>query len=284
MKNTIVSSEAKPGKAIYDFGMNNGDDVEYYLKKGMKVVGVEANPELCEECRKRFPAAISDGSFVILNVALTSEQHETTVPFWIHRKYHFLSRFPKPSIEEQDKFLEISVEAKRASDIVKEHGAPHYIKLDVEHYDQKVLADLFSHDIYPDFLSAEAHSVQVFCLMVSAGYRSFNLVDGSTVHIDYSAATISTPTGIEQFAFRHHSAGPFADDIASPWYNEDSFFYILAKQGLGWKDVHASKYIVPAAHPTVHIRKPQLTIGEHLRDFGPSLIRSVSYRFRRRQG
>jgi hypothetical protein len=25
---------------IYDFGMNNGDDTEYYLKKGFRVVGV----------------------------------------------------------------------------------------------------------------------------------------------------------------------------------------------------------------------------------------------------
>jgi hypothetical protein len=41
-------------EVIYDFGMNNGDDVEYYLLKAPRVVGVDANPGLCAEVRKRF--------------------------------------------------------------------------------------------------------------------------------------------------------------------------------------------------------------------------------------
>lgn len=36
---------------IYDFGMNNGDDTEYYLLKGANVVGVDANLALCDEVR-----------------------------------------------------------------------------------------------------------------------------------------------------------------------------------------------------------------------------------------
>jgi len=34
---------------IYDVGMNNGDDCEYYLTKGYRVVAVEANPALASE-------------------------------------------------------------------------------------------------------------------------------------------------------------------------------------------------------------------------------------------
>jgi hypothetical protein len=41
-------------KTVYDFGMNNGDDVAYYLAKGFRVVGVEANSSLVDKCRIRF--------------------------------------------------------------------------------------------------------------------------------------------------------------------------------------------------------------------------------------
>ena len=40
---------------IYDFGMNNGDDVAYYLKKDVRIVGVEANKALCDQVCRRFP-------------------------------------------------------------------------------------------------------------------------------------------------------------------------------------------------------------------------------------
>ena len=60
-------------KIIYDFGMNNGDDLAYYLKKGTKVVGVEANPELCTLAEKRFADEIQNGSLIVLNCILTTE-------------------------------------------------------------------------------------------------------------------------------------------------------------------------------------------------------------------
>jgi len=46
---------------IYDVGMHNGDDTHYYLLKGAKVVGVEANPALHIALRDRFAGAINSG-------------------------------------------------------------------------------------------------------------------------------------------------------------------------------------------------------------------------------
>jgi len=34
--------------------MYNGDDTDYYLRKGYRVVGVEANPDLCGSIAKMF--------------------------------------------------------------------------------------------------------------------------------------------------------------------------------------------------------------------------------------
>jgi hypothetical protein len=63
--------------------------------------------------------------------------------------------------------------------------------------------------------------------MVANGYKSFALVDGSSV--------------AERYSFKPHSAGPFGPDIDGPWYDADAFFYLLASEGLGWKDIHAAK-------------------------------------------
>lgn len=201
---------------IYDFGMNNGDDVDYYLRKGFKVVGVEANPKLCEYCFDRFREQVVRGSLVILNVALSNQASQEKLTFYVHKTDHVLSQLPKPDESVLHEFDQILVAQKKASDIVKEYGTPYYIKIDIEHFDHVVLSDLFKNNIIPEFISAEAHSIQVFALLVAAGYRSFNFVDGSAVRWTYANANISTPDGIQQYSFKHHSAGPFGEDIVSP--------------------------------------------------------------------
>lgn len=72
-------------KVIYDLGMNNGDDIPYYLKKAPKVVGVEANPELCSLVERRFADEINDGRLIILNCVLTNKSTEEKATFYIHK-------------------------------------------------------------------------------------------------------------------------------------------------------------------------------------------------------
>ena len=45
-------------KLIYDVGMHKGEDSDFYLKKGFRVVGFEADPDLAELCRQRFSKQI----------------------------------------------------------------------------------------------------------------------------------------------------------------------------------------------------------------------------------
>ncbi len=44
---------------IYDLGSHNGQDSEFYLKKGFIVVAVEANPTLCDGLKLRFSREIA---------------------------------------------------------------------------------------------------------------------------------------------------------------------------------------------------------------------------------
>ena len=38
---------------IFDVGLHHGDDAAYYLSKGFRVVGIEANPQLAERCGRK---------------------------------------------------------------------------------------------------------------------------------------------------------------------------------------------------------------------------------------
>src|SRR3982751_5508524 len=156
------------GGTIYDFGMNNGDDSAYYLLKADKVVGVEANPELCAEAEERFSREIADGRLVVLNCAL-STGNAGPVDFYIHKHHHVLSQLGAPDEAVAADFRRIEVESRHPEDIVREHGQPRSIKVDLEGFDVQVLRALFAAGIHPPEISAESHSIDVFACLVEAG-------------------------------------------------------------------------------------------------------------------
>jgi len=262
---------------IYDFGMNNGDDLEYYLLKGERVVGVEANKSLCASVKRRFSAELETGRLVLLNVALSDEQSSGLIPFYVHKTNHVLSQLPRPSDEELGNFDEVQVPCRTPSSIVREFGQPWYIKIDVERFDLAVLENLFSALIFPPEISAEVHDAAVFACLVANGYRSFNLVDGRSVARVYAKAAIATSDGLKEFRFKEHSAGPFGEDIRTPWEEPNSFLYTLAAAGLGWKDIHASRTIAPqqpASHRQIIVRQASAVARKIISGLTHRILRS----------
>src|SRR6476659_10205821 len=63
---------------IFDLGMHQGEDTSFYLHKGFRVVGVEANPDLCAHCARRFPREVASGQLTIVNQAIAEEPGEIT--------------------------------------------------------------------------------------------------------------------------------------------------------------------------------------------------------------
>ena len=100
---------------------------------------------------------------------------------------------------------------------------------------------LFKSKITPPYISAESHNIEVFqTLLNQEKYKSFKLVDGGSVSLKYKNHTIETLSGIEEYSFPNHSAGPFGNDISGQWINAENFIHVLETAGLGWKDIHAS--------------------------------------------
>lgn len=240
-------------KIIYDIGSNNGDDIPYYLLKSDLVVAVEANPVLCKQIQNRFLSEIERGKLVIENVVITAEDSKQ-VSFYVSKKHHVLSQYPKPPADELCFFEEVLLPSKKVTQIIKEHGAPYYIKIDIEHYDAEILRALSNSNIYPPFISAESHSVDVFCMLVNMGYMAFKLVDGHTVSEIYVDRIIPGAQG-GTYSFPYHSAGPFGNDINGKWMTADNFFRLLAFVGLGWKDIHASLHEPPDPSIIPYLKK-----------------------------
>ena len=235
-------------KIIYDFGANKGTNLPYYLKKADIVVAVEANPSLCQEIRERFATEIAAGRLFVENYVLTADDSSAEVFFYICRLHHVLSQFPQPKQEDMKHFDKVLLPSKSVLSVIEAYGTPYYIKIDVEHYDEVILKTLFVNNIRPPFISAESHTIAIFALLVGLGeYTAFKLVAGPTVESDYRHHSIAVASGSETYSFPHHSAGPFGDDIPGQWLADNRFFELLAMEGLGWKDIHATNTIAADA-------------------------------------
>lgn len=272
---------ARGDGAIYDLGMHNGSDIPYYLKKGMHVVAVEANPSLIERAASRWNAETRDGRLKLINAAIVpadSANREQTA-FYVNTRDSLLSQLHEPVGEDRD-FKKITINCISASRLILENGHPHYVKIDLEGIDHEILSDLFGKKIFPDYISAEYHTVRVFCQMAAAGYDRFKLLEGASVGRIYRDAQVMTPSGREQFSFTPHSAGPFGEDLLGPWLDVDAFFFTLANNRTGWKDIHAMRGSNNAIISS-KIARRQLNFLDHLIDIGPSFGRAISARLDR---
>ncbi|PWW03628.1 FkbM family methyltransferase [Hoeflea marina] len=233
-------------RIIYDFGANNGDDIPYYLMKADLVVAVDANPAMCALMTDRFSDEVRSGRLIIEQCVLTDCATEGEVHFYNHRLSDRWGQFSPPSADRLHEYDRVLLPSRNVAALVRDHGVPHYIKIDVEGYDGPLLRSLFEHGIRPPFISAESHTIDVFCLLAGmGGYNSFKLVEGDRVDT-YGTGTILTPAGVREHWFHAESAGPFGDDIRGEWACAEDFFQILAIHGLGWKDIHATTVIEAA--------------------------------------
>ena len=232
---------------IYDVGMNNGDDSAYYLRKGHRVVAIEANPALCQAAAQRFATEIEAGLLTILNLGIADAPGEAT--FYVHLTNSVLSTFV-PAGERigytgtlpPSEFKPITVELRRLSDVVGFFGAPHFIKIDIEGFDDRCLADLHRAGIFPPFISAEAHTIDTFCHLVAMGYQEFQMVAGETVARDHKALAILLPNGVRvPQDFPDHAAGPYGEDLPGPWLDKNAILTDWLARGEGWFDLHARK-------------------------------------------
>ena len=156
--------------------MHNGDDTNYYLSEGYKVIAIEASPDLVDQAKHRFQEEINQGRLELLNVGVAEDSGE--MDFYLNKKSSVWNSFD-PSIggRENSDFQVIRVETAPMNHIVRDNGLPYYMKIDIEGNDIVCLDSLKKSDLKPRFISAEVNYSDVIFRLKEMGYTKFKLID-----------------------------------------------------------------------------------------------------------
>lgn len=239
-------SDMPQNDLIFDFGMHNGNDSDYYLKKGFRVVAIEANPTLSALGVLRFGGHIADKRLAICNIGVAPALGELT--FYINHEMSEWSSFDRDIASRGHAVEEATVKTAPAEDFFKAFGVPYYCKIDIEGFDGLIIESILHLPTKPHYVSFENGEFSDFETIVSAGYTSFQLVEQSKVpEVELPSPSAEGNQIVHQFP--RGSSGPFGRDLTGEWFNIEETRAILKRhheelsarteRGYDWWDLHA---------------------------------------------
>lgn len=240
------------GQFIIDVGMNDGEDSNYYSKRGFRVVGIEANPVLCEEVASRFKKDNVD--VVIVNRAVSNQ--EGILPFYVNKL-----------TDKWSSLLENAGSRRSGSDVIEVKSCNltelllpiceqiHYAKIDIEGYDFVALQQILDLPTTPNFVSIENGNEAAIKLMHERGYTRFKYSNQKYVQHQIIPEN-STEGDVIEHEFAFGSSGLFGDDLRGKWLSYEEVVMVneamraamkittqvnLWAEAVGWFDLHAGK-------------------------------------------
>ncbi|MCE3282686.1 MAG: methyltransferase FkbM family [Chitinophagaceae bacterium] len=250
---------------IFDIGMHKGEDTRYYLRKGFKVLAVEANPLLAKENGQRFKPAIDAGRLTIVNAGIAD--HEGILPFYVNHRLSEWSSFDKATgTRDNTEYHVIDIPCVTTLSLFERYGIPHYLKVDIEGFDHYCLRDIPGSGEKPRYVSCEAVHLEWLDILVDKGYTKFKLLnqandfkpinlqqERSPLFPRYEIIKNGLKLRLQKFIpFKHlyGSSGPFGEDTAGDWLAPETVrelyraFYQYDKKyplsGASWFDFHAT--------------------------------------------
>lgn len=170
------NTEIRKMPLIMDIGMNDGRDSLFYLKKGFRVVAVEANPILVKKVQDELADYIASKQLIIENIGLTNEKGYFT--FYMNLDNDHWSSFNKDwGTRDNSRFEEISIECITPEHLFQKYGVPYFLKIDIEGNDIDVVRALKDFSERPRYISIEENQTYYFAELWLVGCRSFKLVD-----------------------------------------------------------------------------------------------------------
>lgn len=210
---------------ICDVGAHKGEDTEFYLRKGFRVIAIEAMPEFCESISSRFSEYVKSGALSVVNVAVSNSpgtvnfytddrvsEWGTTNPDWSERNKSFGAGTGRT----------LTIRAAKLADILREHGIPRYCKIDIEGNDVEALASLEGLSELPKFVSIESDKtswkklIEEFETFEQLGYRKYRIMDQSLVSIQ-RCPTIPKEGKFVDWQFKNGSSGLFGNELPGTW-------------------------------------------------------------------
>jgi len=205
--------------------MHSGDDTEYYLKKGFRVVAIEANPDLVQKTQKRLAASIHAGQLEIIDAAISSYDGETTFYQNVNKDDWGTTspEFARATEQAGTTHKLFTVRCMRFERILERVGVPYYLKIDIEGSDVLCLQALQQFARRPRYVSIEAggkfpEAFTQISLFWVLGYRQFKIVNQAVNGL------IRCPNPPLEGAYVNHkfsdfSSGPFGEETPGHWMN-----------------------------------------------------------------
>src|SRR5687767_2213091 len=166
---SITRNTAKDPGLIYDVGLHHGQDTDFYLKKGFRVVAFEADPRNAEFCRKRFSEAIVSGHLTIVEGAITEDSSTngnskaSDVKFYQNADHSLWGSTSENWAVRNEvvgtRNTIISVPAIDFAVCLEKYGIPHYLKADIVGSETICLRALLKFENKPDYLSIRSEKL-----------------------------------------------------------------------------------------------------------------------------
>ena len=215
---------------VYDIGANRGQNLEYYLSKGQRVVAIEPQIDLCNDIEINFRNEVKNKNLIICNKAIVIDENLKKVKLYIDKNKNWKSSLLQEDIE--DYVIVKSIVLKK---LFEAYGTPDCIKIDVEGYDLEVLKYLKVNGYKPKYLVVEIQNKEIFnYLLDNFSYKYFNFVIGYRVSKDYKTLNLKT-----------HSSGPLLNDLKFNWVNKKLIKVYFKLIRLGWVDIHCTNLVLP---------------------------------------
>ncbi len=230
---------------IFDVGASDGMDALFYLAKGFRVVGVEADPLIYTTLINRHKDLIAAGRLTLLNRAAAAVSGER-FKIYVHARHQGLSGRAKRQ-DVPDDYYEFEVMTVGWLDLVQRFGLPRYAKIDIEGAEAPFLEGMKASGAFPEFVSVECYRYEVVQALIDMGYRRFALVDQKPFQTGggYRLPALQREgTPLASYAFRHAS-GPFGLDVFGAGEGVDAESVRAAWEaasrrfGETWYDCHA---------------------------------------------
>jgi len=217
---------AKHPDLIFDLGMHRGEDTQFYLAKGFRVIAFEADPDLVNQCRERFAAELTTGQLRIVAGAIVADPDAASVTFyknpvvtvWGTTDPAWQARNARMGWESE----EITVPAVNFTRCLREFGVPYFIKIDIEGADLLCLRSLAKCAERPDYVSIESSKTALTAIaeeldiLEQLGYTAFKAVQQATIPGTRAPRPAREGADIN-YVMEYDASGLFGRDLPGPW-------------------------------------------------------------------
>jgi len=247
---------------VYDIGMHKGEDTEFYLRKGFRVIAFEADPDLVSFCRNRLKEFIDQGRLTIVEGAILDldtidADQKRKVQFFKNSELSVWGTVCANWAERNARLgttsTAIEVNTTNFAQVIQEHGIPHFMKIDIEGSDMVCVSALRAFRERPDYISIEsdktsfANIKREIEVLIDLGYGYFQAVEQSAIPLSQSPHYPPSEGKYVAQLFEEGSSGLFGSELGDEWKSKHEIlrqyrtvwlgYYLLGDDGImnQWK-------------------------------------------------